>query len=90
MDALFTKEELVGSLLFKSKKSNRTALDEKRVDKLIGKLILHKCYIFYASDYVFHSSTACMEKKHGTDWDKQKFLAKANQKCRDTKIITID
>ena len=36
MDVLFTKEELSSSLLFSSKKSNKPALDPKRVEKLLG------------------------------------------------------
>ena len=64
LDALFTKDELKGSLLFKSKKSDKPALDQQRVEKLLG----------------------CIDKRFGEKWDIKKFTAKANQKCRDTKL----
>lgn len=36
MDILFTKEEMGHSLLFKSKKSSKPGLDQKRVEQLLG------------------------------------------------------
>lgn len=36
LDSLFTKEELSSSLLFKSKKSEKPALDRERVEKLLS------------------------------------------------------
>ena len=39
LDALFTKEELSGSLLFKSKKSSKPPLEHDRVEKLLGKCV---------------------------------------------------
>ena len=36
MDSLFTKEELSGSLLFKSKKSEKPGLDEEKVQRMIS------------------------------------------------------
>ena len=39
LDILFTKEELSGSLLFKSKKSSKPGLDRERVDQLLGEFI---------------------------------------------------
>ena len=38
LDILFTKEELSGSLPFKSKKSTKPGLDRERVDRLLGKV----------------------------------------------------
>ena len=35
MDIFFTKEELATSLLFKSKKSDKPALDKERVEKIL-------------------------------------------------------
>ncbi len=37
LDALFSKQELASSLLFKSKKSEKPGLECKTVDKLLGK-----------------------------------------------------
>ena len=39
LDILFTKEELSGSLLFKSKKSSKPGLDRECVDQLLGDFI---------------------------------------------------
>ena len=36
MDILFTKEELAGSLLFQSKKSEKPGLNRESVEKLLG------------------------------------------------------
>ena len=42
MDILFTKEELASSLLFKSKKSEKSGLNQERVSKLL--MIMDKKY----------------------------------------------
>ena len=39
MDALFTKHELAGGLIFKSKKSDKPGLDHDQVQKLMSKSI---------------------------------------------------
>lgn len=68
MDALFTKEEMAGSLMFESKnRSNKGALDKERVAKIF-KMIEER---FKADD------------KYLKDWDLKLFIRKANQKCRD-------
>ena len=36
LDILFTKEELAGSLLFSSKKSNKPGLDSQKVEQLLN------------------------------------------------------
>ena len=41
MDTLFTKEELLGSLLFKSKKSEKLELDSEQVAKLLSYIDKH-------------------------------------------------
>ena len=68
MDALFSKEEMAGSLMFESKKSNKSVLDKERVEKVFN-MIEEK---FKAND------------KYQRDWDLKLFIRKTNQKCRDT------
>lgn len=71
MDVLFTKEELAGSLMFESGKSNRSPLDKERVNRLF-KMIEEK----YKDDRTY--------KK---EWDMKVFVSKANQKCRDAQRL---
>ena len=66
MDIFFTREELATSLMFKSKKSDKPALNQAKVERILG--------------YV--------EKKYGDSWDIKTLRSKANQKCRDSKLVT--
>ena len=68
MDALFSREELSGCLLYKSDKSKKPGLDGERVQQMM----------------------MLVERRFGAEgWNDKTLIAKANQKCRDSKPIVI-
>ena len=67
-------EELSQSLVYQSDKSKKPGLDEERVDKERVKQMMR-----------------LVEKRFGAEeWSEKTLIAKANQKCRDSKPIVIN
>ena len=82
MDLFFTRQELSQSLLFASTKSERVALDQTKVAKIIGKFIDIDIVLCIISIFML---TDIMNKRYSpNEWDMKTFCTKANQKCRDS------
>lgn len=78
---LFSKEEQKGSVIFKTKKSEKPPLSPRRVEKMFGKYFWSIPRLVNLILFLL----ACIESKY-KDCDRKRLLNTLGQKCRDAKL----